>query len=617
MMIFQLLIKDQLCIFLDSLKAQIETKHIVVTESLTDHVNFELGENMKSEATKMKLDIAPSFRPNEIGLQCKFVQSEKVISLWAFCFKDFKRLDIADSDTAIWGRAVIKLASLSKASEKLSRGLESRSIRIGLAREYVRMIGESNRLMVFVSAGNGFQSAHWHSEEDIQDIVQYRLKTQKLIKLASEQKSEDKIYCGNPDAPVEYLAGDGTWVNTTNSSVVNKTVGTNSKNGVNKSQDKSPTNDRMAEQNEYSDEFGGDGGAGGLAGSRETDGAVGLERVSPRETDGAVGLERVSPRGSCANSFVNQSQDVRYNSRPRVNQPGRPLPPTPKYEDMNQRNGYPGERWPNDMLHEGMDDQGYHYATHNEGGARRKQLFSSRSTVRLEEKLADRMQLLNDVRDQSLNVSGVNDASSLHSPGRGGSGFGNISGPMAPALDDLSAAFGATCLGTPDNTPNALRDWDHSSPLDPMHRTAGNNDVRGFDVHRLSPNQARHQEQLRQLIQTNMSRINRFHLEVNELKASKGLDVSVGDIDVELYKSHNLIASTDPSMLSNNYAERIRILEDINRNLESNLVKKKELLTMLAQPDNRPTASNSEPRRRSERLKNQAKKSLSKSFLWY
>ena len=189
---------------------------------------------------------------------------------------------------------------------------------------------------------------------------------------------------------------------------------------------------------------------------------------------------------------------------------------------------------------------------------------------------------------------------------------------MDPAIDELSMAFNNTSLVIPDNTPHALRDWDHSSPLDPMHRTAGNNAVRGYsDFHRLSPNQARHQEQLRQIIQSNMSRINRFHLEVNELKAKRGLDVSVGDIDVELYKSQNLIASTDPSMLSNNYAERIKILEDINKNLESNLMKKKELLTMLAQPDNRPTASNSEPRRRSERLKNQAKKSLSKSFLWY
>ena len=598
-MIFKLLIKDQLCIFLDSLKAQIEAKHSVVTEDLPDHVDFELGENMKSEVIKMKLDIAPSFRPNEIGLQCKFVQSEKVISLWAFCYKDFKQLDINDSDAAEWGRAVIKLASFSKASDRLSRGLESRSIRIGLAREYIRMIGDSNMLMAFVCAGNGFQSAHWHSDEDIQDIVQYRLKAQKLIKLASEQKSEDKIYCGNPDAPVEYLARDGTWVKTNNSSVISEKVGTTLKIGVEKSEDKRPTNDERADS---------------LAGSRDV--------------DGAVGFERVSPRGACANfarpdhsglnsSFVNQSQDVRNTLRPRVNQPGRPLPPTPKYEDMGQRNGYPGERWPSDMLHAGVDDQGYHYAIHNEGGARKKRSFSSMSTVRLEEKLADRMQLLNDVRDQSLNVSGANGASSLHSPGRGGSGFENFSGSMAPAIDELSMAFSNTCLGTPDNTPNALRDWDHSSPLDPMHRTAGNNVVRGFDVHRLSPNQAKHQEQLRQIIQSNMSRINRFHLEVNELKAKRGLDVSVGDIDVELYKSQNLIASTDPSMLSNNYAERIRILEDINRNLESNLVKKKELLTMLAQPDNRPTASNSEPRRRSERLKNQAKKSLSKSFLWY
>ena len=207
----------------------------------------------------MKLETAPTFKPTEIGLQCRFVQSEKIVSLCAFCYKDFKQLDSNDSDTAEWGRVVIRLAIFSKASDKLSRGLESRSIRIGLAREYVRMIGESNRIMVFVSAGNGFQSSHWHSEEDVLDIVQYRLKTQKLIKLASEQKSEEKIYCGNPDARVEYLDGNGTWVNTANSSVVNTSVGTNSKDGVNKSQDNSPKNNETAGQIEYSNEnkFGG------------------------------------------------------------------------------------------------------------------------------------------------------------------------------------------------------------------------------------------------------------------------------------------------------------------------------------------------------------------------
>ena len=223
-MTFQLVIKEQLCIFLNSLKTQIENKHVVVTESMPDYVNFEIGENMKTEALRLKLDMAPNFRPNEIGLQCKFIQSEKVISLWAFCLKDFKRLDVADSDTAVWGRAVIRLASLTKASEKLSRGLESRSIRIGLAREYIRMVGESKKLMVFVSAGNGFKSSHWHEEEDVLDIVQYRLKAQKLIKLASEQRSEERIYCGDKNAQVEYLDDSGAWVDTTNSLVLVATI---------------------------------------------------------------------------------------------------------------------------------------------------------------------------------------------------------------------------------------------------------------------------------------------------------------------------------------------------------------------------------------------------------
>ena len=417
-MVFRLLIKDQFSVFLDSLKAQIEAKHHVIPESLPDYVDFNFGETVKLEVTRLKLEIAPTFKPNEIGLQCKFVQSEKLVSLCAFCYKDFKQLDINDSDTAEWGRVVIRLAIFSKASDRLNRGLETRSIQIGLSREYIRMIGDSNVPMAYVCAGNGFQTAHWHPDEDIQDIIQYRLTAQKLIKLASEHKSEDKIYCGSPSARVEYLNKNGDWVTTDNSLVVSKTEGTTLKNGVEKSKENCSTNVEKAdignsEQIEYSDgnEFGGYEGAGSLAGSRDVDGAVGFERVSPRGS--CANSARPDPAG-LNSSFVNQSQDVRNTLRPRVNQPGRPLPPTPKYEDMGQRHGYLGERWPSDMLHAGVDDQGYHYAIHNEGGARKKQSFSSMSTVRLEEKLADRMQLLNDVRDQSMNVGGVDGANSLH-----------------------------------------------------------------------------------------------------------------------------------------------------------------------------------------------------------
>ena len=209
-MVFRLLIKDQFSVFLDSLKAQIAAKHHVIPESFPDHVDFDIGETVKLEVTKLKLETAPNFKPTEIGLQCRFMQSEKIVSLCAFCYKDFKQLDSTDSDTAEWGRVEIKLATFSKASDKLSRGLENRSIRIGLSKEYIRMIGKSNVPMAFVSAGNGFKTAHWHSDDDIQGIIQYRLTAQKLIKLAGEHKSDDKIYCGNPSAAVEYLKKDGT-----------------------------------------------------------------------------------------------------------------------------------------------------------------------------------------------------------------------------------------------------------------------------------------------------------------------------------------------------------------------------------------------------------------------
>ena len=219
------------------------------------------------------------------------------------------------------------------------------------------------------------------------------------------------------------------------------------------------------------------------------------------------------------------------------------------------------------------------------------------STVRLEEKLADRRKLLEDVRDQSVGNNEVDGANCLYTPGRSSSAIGKISGPLDPPIEELSDAFRNSSLTAPLHTPQGLRNWDHSSPLNQMNRNSFNTGNRSYTDHLdLSPNQAKHQENLRQMIQSNMSRINRSHLEVNETKAKRGLDVSVDDIDVELYRSQNLIASTDPSMLSNNYSERIKILTNINENLELNLDKKKRLLAVLSQTDTKTTASNSEPR---------------------
>merc|ERR1711923_569089 len=119
-----------------------------------------------------------------------------------------------------------------------------------------------------------------------------------------------------------------------------------------------------------------------------------------------------------------------------VSQPGRPLPNVPKYEEVTPRRGYQGEHWPNDLLQGDFDDDGYHYVTNTERqqGARKKHSFHSMSTVRLEEKLSDRMKLLENVRDQNVNNNVVDGAKSLHTPGRSDSVVGKNSSILAPPI---------------------------------------------------------------------------------------------------------------------------------------------------------------------------------------
>ena len=279
-----------------------------------------------------------------------------------------------------------------------------------------------------------------------------------------------------------------------------------------------------------------------------------------------------------------------------MSQPGRPLPNVPKDEEVTPRRVYNGEPWANDLLQGNFSDNGYQYMddTDRPQGARNKHSFNSMSTVRLNEKLSDRMRLLEDVRDNSchnVNTGIVDGAKSLLTTGRNDSSFGRNSNGVNPQVEDLTVALGNSSLATPHHTPHAMRDWQNSSPLNPTQRGSFTPSHRRYtDHHILSPNQERHQETLRQMIQSNMSRINKFHLEVNEAKVKRGLDVSADDIDVELYKNQNLIASTDPSLLASDYSERIRMLTNINENLELNLEKKRKLLAVLSQTDTKTTA---------------------------
>ena len=97
----------------------------------------------------------------------------------------------------------------------------------------------------------------------------------------------------------------------------------------------------------------------------------------------------------------------------------------------------------------------------------------------------------------------------------------------------------------------------------------------------------------------------------------KGFDVSRDNIEIDLYDQKNLIASTDPELLSSNYEARIAMLTEINTNLGLKLQKKKEKLALLTENNSKSGMSHLEPRR-SERLKYQKKKSLQDDmFLYY
>ena len=138
-MTYVLLIKEQLEVFLDSLRKLISGKHDIIEEPFPSNVTFEIDDNVQVEVVKLKLDSSPNFKPSEYGFQCKFIQIEKTIEIHGFCWKNY---EIPDSSTNTRrGKITVKLATLQKAAEKLSRGLEQRTIRIGLSREYIRKVG--------------------------------------------------------------------------------------------------------------------------------------------------------------------------------------------------------------------------------------------------------------------------------------------------------------------------------------------------------------------------------------------------------------------------------------------------------------------------------------------
>ena len=227
-MTYVLLIKDQLKVFLDSLLKLIAGKHDVVEESFPPDVEFQLNDNVAVEVVKEKLDSSPNFKLSEYGFQMKFIQSEKTIEIHGFCLKNFGDPD--NPSGTQWGKIQIKLATLQKPTEKLSKGLEKRNVRMGLSKEYIRRVedrGGEKCLYSFVTKGNGFLVSHWHQHEDVERIIKTRISRQKQIKIANGSESDNKggqLYCGDKDADV-VVYEDYEWKHKKNEEIIDPKEG--------------------------------------------------------------------------------------------------------------------------------------------------------------------------------------------------------------------------------------------------------------------------------------------------------------------------------------------------------------------------------------------------------
>ena len=112
----------------------------------------------------------------------------------------------------------------------------------------------------------------------------------------------------------------------------------------------------------------------------------------------------------------------------------------------------------------------------------------------------------------------------------------------------------------------------------------------------LAPGQLMYQENLRSQIQSTMSNLASTQEKLTNVLQTEGYKLSDDDFEAELYSNRNITASTDPTLLSTEYGQRIRIMNDVNRVLKDQLKIKKERLQMLL---------GSTEKRRSSRIKQQ------------
>ena len=111
-MSYLFLVKDQLTTFLCSLQDLLNSKHDVIKETLPTKIPILMSDGLVEEVTREKLELSPSFKVEEYGLQLRFYQEDRVIGIKGYCLKNFSKPDC--SSEARWGKLVLLWPHLEK-----------------------------------------------------------------------------------------------------------------------------------------------------------------------------------------------------------------------------------------------------------------------------------------------------------------------------------------------------------------------------------------------------------------------------------------------------------------------------------------------------------------------
>ena len=624
---FKLVKIDLLTSFLESLQDSILEKHAGSKLSLNDEYALEVSDSVSEAVKEHKLDTDPHLAASH-GFQVRIYKREHeyTAGIIGFCRGNYAFPN--SQDNLKWGRVDIALVSLKENTTELHKHLRQRKIQIGLNPAYLRMIKDGKRYM-WINKESGFRHSHWHEEEDFKDIVKTRVEDSKKVQLATGKWREELLvqppYCGKINAAVYLLSDSGEWTEEKNSAVI--PIDLVHKAEDNEEKNRGPVNASATTTHQ-----------------NMTAATIGQPAMTSNETTLQNQPKNTStmfsfPPPNVGSSYISDIGGQRYYPQHDRNNDGAahelhvPGPPhrgqnvfnrapdmhgnwdgqevSPKGNDRDQLprgDGRLPHHWiPRDGL-QNTDGRDNHYyseidyarvmgtpqhsllgAIRKGSGSARVHFGTSREDPHIEQQI-DRESLLDNVKK-------------------------NLSKDLEAAIpkpdfmvNDISQRFtDAMRLDVQSQWEKRVQRNRSPSPKTSPFMQAGipGLPVRGadFSVGTLSdrnpvlaPGQLMYQENLRSQIQSTMSNLASTQEKLTNVLQTEGYKLSDDDFEAELYSNRNITASTDPTLLSTEYGQRIRIMNDVNKVLKDQLKIKKERLQMLL---------GSTEKRRSSRIKQQ------------